>query len=152
MKSVVSMGDVGWTDLSYAFNQIKSPNHHIVRKHNTTHVTKWTTCFLIQLNLDSLNLSPSNGRFDTSNVESMRYMLWNLYNLDTLNLDVDPPNKFLRPNVVFMDGMFLSMQGLSQLNLNLTAPNKFDTSKVESMALMFSDMRGLTSLNLNLTT
>ena len=91
-------------------------------------------CMFCHTTLTSLDLS----YFNTSSVQSMKYMFYYCINLKTLNL-----SNFNTKSVIHMNYMFSNMYSLISLDLS-----NFDTSSLTDMNNMFEDSNSLVSVNL----
>ena len=79
------------------------------------------------------------GKFNTSNVTSMKSMFFDTYRITTLDV-----SSFNTSNVTNMSGMFANMNNLTDLNIT-----NFNTEKVTDMSGMFAKSKSLTSLDLS---
>lgn len=145
---VNELGDMGWTDLSYAFsgctnltsfyggvtnqvtnmrnmfNGLNSATTLDLSKLNTSNVTSMRGMFG-NSSFSSLDLSS----FDTSKVTTMRYMLGLMTEITSLDL-----TSFDTSNVVSMYGMFSGSTKLKTVDVS-----SFNTSKLEEMPYMFNN-------------
>ncbi|TNE97042.1 MAG: BspA family leucine-rich repeat surface protein, partial [Deltaproteobacteria bacterium] len=119
---VQNLGDMGWTNLSSAFDGCSNLTSFAGGKTNL--VTTMLNMFKNTSSLTSLDLSS----FDTSNVTIMEGMFRGASSLTSLDL-----SSFNTSNVTTMASMFSGASSLTSLDLS-----SFNTSNVTTMTAMFS--------------
>ena len=120
MKTVVQLGDLGWTDLSGAFNGCSNLTSFSSGNTDTSNVTDMSFMFASMSSLTSADVSS----FDTSNVINMSSMFIAVTSLTTLDL-----SNFDTSNVTDMSLMFYYAVGLTSLDLT-----NWDTDPLPSSA------------------
>ena len=111
LKSVVNLGDVGWTDLSLAFSDAQNLESFSAPHTNTSQVTSMKGMFWSNNNSNFTSLNLSN--FETGEVINMSNMFEGATNLVTLDL-----SSFDTGKVQFMHSMFEGVDSLSTLDIN----------------------------------
>lgn len=109
MRTVIQLGDLGWTDLTNAFNGCSNLTSFSSGNTDTSNVTNMSFMFSETDSLATLNLS----NFNTSNVTSMNSMFDRAFSLTTLDL-----SNFDTSKVTDMTSMFSGATALTSLNLS----------------------------------
>ena len=132
LDEVVDLGDVGWTNLGYAFRDCTNLTYFNGGTADTSNVTNMDSTFRDCSSLASLDVSS----FDTSSVTTMYGLFHTCTSLTSLDL-----SSFDTSSVNNMQGMFFNCSSLTSLDLS-----NFDTSSVTTMGYMFYNCTNLTSL------
>ena len=135
IRTVVQLGDLGWTDLSSAFYGCSNLTSFTSGNTDTSSVTNMNYMFFATNGLTTLDLSS----FNTSSVTGMSNMFSNASSLTALDL-----SSFDTSSVTNMNSMFRNASGLTSLDLS-----NFNTSNVTNMSSMFYGISGLISLDLS---
>jgi surface protein len=134
--TVKSLGDVGWTTLSYGFMDCANLSSFVTGSAaNTANVTNMYSMFRGCPVLSVCDLSGVN----TANVTDMRYMFFGCSSLESLDL-----SSFNTAKVTDMTYMFGSCGSLEDIDLS-----SFNTALVTLMTNMFNGCSSLTSLDLS---
>ncbi len=134
LRSVSNMGDMGWTNLTTAFNNCNNLESFVTGNSDTSGVVYMNSVFAGTASLVTLDLST----FDTSSVTTMAE-LFNSSNVASIDL-----SNFDTSLVTDMNSMFRGNTSLTSVDVS-----SFDTTNVLNIANMFRDVTNITSIDLS---
>ena len=128
-REVLQLGDLGYTDCSYAFYNARNLTSFTPGLINTSSVTDMRFMFRLCESMTSIDVTT----MDTSSVTNMYRMFGECTNLSSIDV-----SNFDTSNVIDLELMFYDCSSLTSLDVS-----NFDTSKVTSMIRMFENCQNL---------